>query len=65
MTRLASLAIWAAIAGGFIGCEALSLVNRRRTAGFDQFLSAVGTKGWRTVPLFVGWMWLGWHFFAR
>jgi hypothetical protein len=65
MTRLAVLAIWAAIATGFVACEALSLANRRRTAGFDHFLSVIGKGRWRTVPLFVSWMWLGWHFFAR
>jgi hypothetical protein len=65
MTRLALLAVWAAIAASVVACELLSVANRRRTAGLDRFLRLVGAGRWRTFPLFLGWMWLGWHFFAR
>ena len=64
MTRIASLTVWGFLAIGPLACEVASLIGSR-LAGFGRVLDVVGTGRWRTLPLFVGWMWLGWHFFAR
>ena len=64
MTRVASLTVWGLLAGGALACEVASLIGGR-IAGFGRVLDVIAVGRWRTLPLFVGWMWLGWHFFAR
>ncbi len=65
MTRTAILAVWAFLALLLVGCEALSLLSRRRFTGLQGFLDRLTRGNVRFVAVFVGWMWLGWHFFAR
>ena len=65
MTRQVALWLWAAVALLLAGCEALSLVSGRRLAGFRKVLDLFSASTLRLVVVFLGWMWLGWHFFAR
>lgn len=65
MTRQGVLWVWAAVAVAFVACEALSLVTRRRTASIATVLDLLSAAPLGMVVLFVGWMWLGWHLFAR
>jgi hypothetical protein len=66
MTRTIYLAAWALVAALFIGCELLSVLTRREYLGTQGLLDRVaGRSNWRLGILFVGWMWVGWHFFAR
>ena len=65
MTRDAILAGWAFLALLLVGCEVLSLSSRRRFTGLQGLLDRLTRGNVAYVALFVGWMWLGWHFFAR
>jgi hypothetical protein len=64
-SRDAILACWALVAAVFIGCQVLSVLSRRRFQGAQGLLDGVTSRTWSFALLFVGWMWLGWHFFAR
>lgn len=63
--RAISFVVWGVIGVLLIGCQLLAVRTKGRfpTAGT---LVRVGVRGrvGRTV-LVVGWMWLGWHAFAR
>ncbi len=59
-----SLVVWAALAAVLVALQLLALGTRR--------LAAIGVLGGllaRMAPirafLLLGWMWLGWHLFAR
>lgn len=66
MTRDLLYAWWALVAAGFVVCEVLSYVTRGRYAGMRGMMARlVGSGTARFVVLFVGWMWVGWHLFAR
>jgi hypothetical protein len=58
-------AIWAALAAAVVGLAVLSRVRPDTVAGARSVArSAVARPAWR-LAVFVGWMWLGWHLFAR
>ena len=69
MTREIVLWVWAVVAAGLVSCEVparLGLTVRgRRAATFGDALEALTGRTWSLVAAFVGWMWLGWHLFAR
>lgn len=65
MTRSMILAAWALGAVLLVGCEVLSLATRRRYVGLAALLRRWTDGRLRLVVFFLGWMWLGWHFFAR
>ncbi len=65
MTRQAVLWVWVALAVGLGGCQVLAVVTRRRVAGVGGVLALLVATRWRMVACYVGWMWVGWHFFAR
>lgn len=48
-----------------MGCEVLALVSRGRYSGLQGVMDHLGKTSPRLVAVFVGWMWVGWHFFAR
>lgn len=65
MSRDLVLAVWAALAAAVVGCVLASIPRRSWIAGFGTLVDRASARlGWR-VALVVGWMWLGWHFFAR
>lgn len=65
MSRDLVLAVWAALAAGVLTCLLASLSGHGRVIGFGALVDRASARtGWR-VALVVGWMWLGWHFFAR
>ncbi|HTX00280.1 MAG TPA: DUF6186 family protein [Acidimicrobiales bacterium] len=65
MTRTIALALWGVLAGLVVLCELLSLATRRRLAGFLAAASFLSTAPASRLVLLLGWMWLGWHLFAR
>jgi hypothetical protein len=65
VTRQVVLGVWALLAAGLVGCEVLAVVSRGRVAGARGALGLLVAAPWRMAACFVGWMWLGWHFFAR
>ena len=65
MIRTLVLVGWAIVAAGFVFCEVISLADPARVAGLGEVLRRLSGSRWRLVIVFPGWMWLGWHFFAR
>lgn len=64
-THFVVLLGWAIVAALVVGCELLSALTGRRFAGLAELLERLTARtGW-LVAVFVGWMWLGWHLFAR
>jgi len=65
MTRDLVLGVWAALGAVVVACVILSVGAGRRLPTFGALIDrATRRPVWR-VLLLVGWMWLGWHFFAR
>jgi len=59
------LAVWAFLAAAVVGCVLASIPRRSRIVSFGTLVDRASARiGWR-VALVVGWMWVGWHFFAR
>ncbi len=65
MSRTFVLAAWAAIACLIIGCQAAALLSGGRYGGARAFFDRLTRTNLRLLAVFVGWMWLGWHLFAR
>ena len=65
MTRSLILAAWALGVLLLVSCEVLSVVTKRRYIGFAALLRRWTDGRLRLAAFFIGWMWLGWHFFAR
>jgi hypothetical protein len=65
MTRSLVLAAWALGALLLVGSEVLSVVSKRRYIGGAALLRRWTSGRLRLIAFFVGWMWVGWHFFAR
>jgi hypothetical protein len=65
MTRADSYAVWAVLFGLVVVGEALAHVGHHRVRGFASLATPLLARTPSRLALFVGWMWLGWHFFAR
>ena len=65
MTRADALCVWAVLLGLLVVGEALAHVGRHRVRGFAALVTPLLARTPSRLALFVGWMWLGWHFFAR
>jgi len=63
--RDATLAVWAGLGALVVAAEVAALVSRRRIPGLGAVLDRVGSRRAGQAALVLGWMWLGWHAFAR
>ena len=63
--RTATLVVWIGLALLLVACQVAVLTSRGRLPRIGELVSRA-TAGWagRGIVL-VGWMWLGWHAFAR
>jgi hypothetical protein len=64
-TRDLSLVVWAVIGVGILACEAVSVLRPRYLPTFGGTTDALVSSPWWRAFLTLGWMWLGWHLFAR
>lgn len=63
--RDAAEAVWVALALALLALEAVAVARPGRVVGVSVALRRLTARpGWRAA-FFLGWMWLGWHFFAR
>ena len=62
--RVASYVVWAALALAGLGLEVLGLV-RGRADTVGRSLQRLCARPAARALLVLGWMWSGWHFFAR
>lgn len=65
MTRSDALAVWSFLALALVAAEALAHLGRRRVRGFASLATPLLARTPSRLALLLGWMWLGWHFFAR
>jgi hypothetical protein len=59
------LALWALIVLLLVGSHLLSFVDRSRFASVHDLVGHLTNRTWKLVAAFLGWMWVGWHFFVR
>ncbi|MFZ0664477.1 MAG: DUF6186 family protein [Acidimicrobiales bacterium] len=65
MTREGSFIVWAALGFAVVCCVVVSAVRPRWIATFNSSVRGLVSTTWVRVIVVVGWMWLGWHLFAR
>ncbi|MCK4176324.1 DUF6186 family protein [Aciditerrimonas ferrireducens] len=71
LVTIALDALWAALAAGLVGLVVASHLPRPvdRPAPlvqpFGQLVRRAVERPWARGLLLLGWLWLGWHFFAR
>ncbi len=65
MSRDLALEIWCAVALGLVSCVVLARVTGGRYATLRRVLHLLTATRPRTAAAFLGWMWVGWHLFAR
>ena len=64
-SRGVTLLGWAVLAAAFVALEVRSLVGRDRFATVGDALDRLLRNGFARAILLLGWLWLGWHVFAR
>lgn len=64
-SRTAILAAWAVIALLLVGCQVLAWATRHRFTSLQGLLDRLTHGKARFIAVFLGWMWVGWHLFAR
>ena len=65
MTRAAFVSIWILLTVALVACQALALGRRGWVAGLGELRHRLTRSRLVTGALLIGWMWTGWHFFAR
>jgi len=65
MTHSDALAFWSALVLVAVAAEALAHLGRHRVRSFASLTAPLLARTPSRLALLVGWMWLGWHFFAR
>ena len=63
MTRGQTLLGYAVIALAIAACEWSA--RRRGAATLGTFIAWLATSRFTRLPVLAGWLWLGWHLFAR
>ena len=58
-------ALWAALAAAVAAVVAASHLSRPRIERLSVVLRHIEANRAGYVAVLLGWMWLGWHFFAR
>jgi hypothetical protein len=65
VSRQVVLGCWAAIAVAVVACEVAARVTGGRVRRLAGFMASLTRRDPALAAAFVGWMWVGWHFFAR
>ncbi|MHB1584628.1 MAG: hypothetical protein ACYCU7_10705 [Acidimicrobiales bacterium] len=65
MSRQVLLGCWAAIAVGVVACEVAARATGGRVRRLVGLMATLTRRDRVLAAAFVGWMWVGWHFFAR
>lgn len=63
--RAASIAVWVALATALGLLQAVAVASKGRVPTLDAAVRRVAARTWSRTVLLLGWMWLGWHLFAR
>jgi hypothetical protein len=65
MTRTVVLALWGLVALGVVACAVLPVLTKGRFATFLAYARWLTRTRPAFALIFLGWLWLGWHLFAR
>jgi len=66
VTHSLDVALWSLLAAALVALTLLGLLDRGHpVARFGTVSSWVVHRPWWRAAVLLGWMWLGWHFFAR
>lgn len=60
-----TLLVWALLGIVAAGLSVLSVVRPRWLSTPSAAVGALLSSSWRRPIVLLGWMWLGWHLFAR
>jgi hypothetical protein len=63
--RQATFAVWIGLAAVLVVCEVAVLASRGRLPRVGELVTAATAHRAARAILLLGWMWLGWHAFAR
>jgi hypothetical protein len=64
-TRDVTLLVWGVLAAGVLGLQIAAAISKGRLPGFGALLHRITVPRLGWIVAVVGWMWLGWHAFAR
>lgn len=65
MTRFTVLAVWITLATALCILQILAMVRWARISGLRNLGIRLTRSRIASAALLLGWMWTGWHFFAR
>ena len=65
MARHTALVVWAVLGASVVGCEIVAALSGGRFPGLGTLVRRVTVSPVGRGVLVLGWMWLGWHAFAR
>ena len=65
MIRALVVTVWVLLAVIAIACEAVAVAGKARIGDLRALREFLTGSRVVTVILLLGWMWVGWHFFAR
>ena len=63
--RAATFVVWAVLAAAVVATEVVAVASKGRWPTFAGLVRAVASHPVARGALLLGWMWLGWHAFAR
>jgi hypothetical protein len=63
--REGSFIIWSVLAATLVGCQVIALASRGRLPTMGALFGVITAGPLRRAVVLLGWMWLGWHAFAR
>jgi hypothetical protein len=63
--RHGTLVVWAVLGALVVGCQIVAVVTSGRFPGVGPLVRRVTVNPGGRGVLVLGWMWLGWHAFAR
>jgi hypothetical protein len=64
-TRDWTLAVWGLVGLGVVICLLVTTVSKGRIPTLGATMRRITSSRVGRVVLVIGWMWLGWHAFAR
>jgi chromate transport protein ChrA len=64
-SRALALLVWALLGAATVGLAVMSVARHRWLSTLRAALQALVASPWRRPLVILGWMWLGWHLFAR
>jgi hypothetical protein len=65
ISRHTTLVVWAVLGAGVVGCQIVAALSGGRIPGLGTVIRRITVSPVGRSAFVLGWMWLGWHAFAR